>query len=105
MLEVVFKWLTCSTFDDVTERLRQQKRHSEEDYEHVTTRRQADRQRTSQAQSAEGDEQATAHRDENHMFARRRVSMPMLMHMPRDVATKTANVFGRRRVSRPMNRL
>ena len=53
----------------VTERLRQQKRRSEEDYEHATTRRQPDRQRTSQARSAEGDEQATAHRDENHKFA------------------------------------
>ena len=68
MLAVVFKCFTCSTFDDVTERLRQRKRRSEEDYAHSTTRRQADRQRTSQARSAEGDEQATARRDENRIW-------------------------------------
>ena len=62
---VVFNCLTFSMFDYVTERLRQQKRHSEEDYEHATTCRQADRQHTSLAQSAEGHEQATARHDEN----------------------------------------
>ena len=65
MLVVVFKCIICATFDDVTERLRQQKRSSEENYENSTTRRQADCQRTSHARSAEGDEQATARRDEN----------------------------------------
>ena len=53
MLAVVFKCLACFTFDDVTERLV------------ATTRRQADRQQTSQARNAEGDEQAMARRDEN----------------------------------------
>ena len=55
LLGAQFKCLTCLMFDDVTERLRQHKRRSEGDYEHAATHRQVDRQRTSQARSAEGD--------------------------------------------------
>ena len=78
MLAVVFKCLTCSTFDDVTERLWQQKRRSKEDYEHASTRRQADRQRTSQARSVEGQQHATARRDENRKrTCQHGVSRPM----------------------------
>ena len=56
MLAVVFNCLTCSTFADVTERLRQQKRHSEEVNEHTTSRRQADPQPACQARSIEADD-------------------------------------------------